>query len=115
MFFSYSYSEIYYLSNQDNHITSFDFNPSGELVVTIDFDGKCLLADVNTDSYIYHLDMDGGLNRKIDLETSSISLIVFFFLLINFIISISLNLIPETPIILNAVDGVPILVNPYYS
>ena len=47
-----------------------------------DFDGKCLIADVNTDSYIYHvqLDMLGGYNCKLDLEIWSLSLWLFLFL-----------------------------------
>lgn len=92
MIFKFLYSEIYYLLYQDNHITSFDFNPSGELVATIDFYGQLLVADVNTDSYIYHLDIEGGHTCKLDLEICSLSFFLSnylfpFLLLINFIFS----------------------------
>lgn len=35
-------------SHQGNRIPSFDFNPSGEAMAAIDFDGECLVSDVNT-------------------------------------------------------------------
>ena len=41
----------------DNYITSLDFNPSGELIATTDLVNKCLIADVNTASHIYRLNM----------------------------------------------------------
>mgnify|MGYP000996597768 CR=1 FL=1 len=49
-----------HLFYEDNHIKSFDFNPSGELVATIDSSGNCLVADVNTDVYSCHMDMGMG-------------------------------------------------------
>lgn len=42
----------------ENCITSFDFNPSGETLATIDDRGVCLISDLNTDKYIFHLNMD---------------------------------------------------------
>mgnify|MGYP000913279474 FL=1 len=42
----------------DNHITSLDFSPNGETVATIDYYGTCLISDVNTDSYRFHLNME---------------------------------------------------------
>ena len=75
-------------SYQENSISSLDFNRSGEFVATIDCFGKCLVADVNTDSYYYHLDLEGG-NGKLDLKScshfSSITIWIFSFL-INFLI-----------------------------
>ena len=43
---------------QDNFIAGFDFNPNGEIAVTIDCYGVCLISDVNTDDYRFHLDME---------------------------------------------------------
>mgnify|MGYP003878846771 CR=1 FL=1 len=45
---------------QDNYITSIDFNPNGETVATFDKYGKCLIADLNTDSYHSHMDLKSG-------------------------------------------------------
>ena len=41
----------------DNSITSIDFSPSGETTATIDKYGICLISDVNTSSYKFHLVM----------------------------------------------------------
>ena len=41
-----------------NYITSLDFSPNGETVATIDKDGVCLVSDMNTDSYRFHLNME---------------------------------------------------------
>ena len=81
-----------------------------------DFDGKCLIADVNTDSYIYHvqLDMLGGYNCKLDLEIWSLSLWLFLFLQWCFFL-FTIYYIFKTVIILDNVDGAQILMNPYYS
>ena len=56
-----------YFSNK-SYITSLDFNPSGELVAMTDNCNKCLIVDVNTDSYIYHLNMFRGYECKLGLE-----------------------------------------------
>ena len=45
---------------QYNYIISLDFNPSGELIAINDSCDKCLIVDVNTGSYVYHLDTVGG-------------------------------------------------------
>ena len=42
----------------DSHITSLDFSPNGETVATIDDHGVCLISDLNTDSYHFHLNME---------------------------------------------------------
>ena len=42
----------------ENYMTSLDFNPTGETVATIDLCGVCLLSDVATDSYRFHLNME---------------------------------------------------------
>ena len=44
--------------NLDNVITGLDFSPNGELAATIDRYGVCLISDVNTDSYHFHLNME---------------------------------------------------------
>ena len=44
--------------NLGNVITGLDFSPNGELAATIDCYGVCLISDVNTDSYHFHLNME---------------------------------------------------------
>ena len=46
-----------------NHISDFDFNPAGETVATIDSDGICLISDINTDDYAFHIDL-GNVYRR---------------------------------------------------
>ena len=41
----------------DNQITSLDFNPSGEIVATLDRFGNFLLSDLDTLNYNFHLDL----------------------------------------------------------
>ncbi len=41
----------------DNYITSFDFNPTGDSIASIDKYGMCLLSDVNTNNYTFHLEV----------------------------------------------------------
>ena len=40
-----------------NVITALDFNPNGEIVATIDMYGVCLISDMNTDSYRFHVNI----------------------------------------------------------
>ena len=47
-----------------NYITGLDFNPNGEIVATIDSSGVCLISDVNTDSYRFHLYLNMDKNGK---------------------------------------------------
>ena len=42
----------------DNNIAGLDFNPNGVIAATIDIYGVCLISDVNTDSYRFHLNME---------------------------------------------------------
>ena len=42
----------------DNYITGLDFNPNGEIAATIDKHGVCLISDLNTDSYRFHVNME---------------------------------------------------------
>ena len=35
-------------------ITGLDFNPTGEYVATIDWEGVCLISDVTTVNYSFH-------------------------------------------------------------
>lgn len=38
-----------------NTVTGFDFDPTGEIAATIDSNGVCLISNVNTDNYNFHL------------------------------------------------------------
>ena len=40
-----------------NVITGLDFSPNGEIAATMDKYGVCLISDVNTDSYRFHMEM----------------------------------------------------------
>ncbi len=40
----------------DNYMTGFDFNPAGESIATIDRYGVCLISDVNTNNYGFHIE-----------------------------------------------------------
>ena len=42
----------------ENVIAGLDFSPNGETVTTIDKYGVCLISDVNTDNYHFHLNME---------------------------------------------------------
>ena len=42
----------------ENRIASLDFNPNGETVATMDLHGTCLLSDMNTSNYSFHLNME---------------------------------------------------------
>ena len=50
---------MFLFSHQDNYITSFDFNPSGETVATFDRQGVCVVSDVSTGNCNYQVDMGG--------------------------------------------------------
>ncbi len=39
----------------ENIITGFDFDPAGESIATIDRYGVCLISAVNTNNYVFHL------------------------------------------------------------
>ena len=41
-------------------ITGLDFNPTGEYVATIDSQGVCVVSDVNTNDYSFHLKFPSG-------------------------------------------------------
>lgn len=51
-----------------DYIASLDFDPNGEMVATIDNYGVCLLSDVTTNNYSFHLktqdNFQGLLNRS---------------------------------------------------
>lgn len=51
---------------EGNQMSGLDFNPTGELVATMDIHGTCLVADINIDSYRSHLDAgrQSGKNRS---------------------------------------------------
>ena len=44
------------LSHIDNYICGLDFNPLGTSVASIDDNGVCLISDMITNDYIYHID-----------------------------------------------------------
>ena len=44
----------------DNVICGFDFNPLGILTASIDAFGVCLISDINTNDYSFHLQMGSG-------------------------------------------------------
>ena len=69
------------ISYLDNTITGLDFNSLGTLVAAIDKWGVCLISDVNTNDYSFHLQMGSGFsNLSKHLE--------WFFFLSLFIIGI---------------------------
>ncbi len=39
----------------DNVVTGFDLNPAGDSIATIDKYGVCLISDLNTNNYVFHL------------------------------------------------------------
>ena len=41
----------------ENRITGLEINPNGETVATIDCFGICLISDIDTNKYSYHMDM----------------------------------------------------------
>ena len=49
----------------DNAICGLDFNPLGTLMATIDEEGVCLISDVNTNDYSYHIKTDANPNRNL--------------------------------------------------
>ena len=48
----------------DNEITGFDFNPLGILAASIDQYGVCLISDIETNDYKFHI--------KISSESSNL-------------------------------------------
>lgn len=46
----------------ENHITTLDFDPNGEVIATIDSFGVCLLSDITTNEYKFHLKVH--MNKK---------------------------------------------------
>ncbi len=38
-----------------NFVTDLDFNPAGESIATINMFGMCLISDVDTNNYVFHL------------------------------------------------------------
>ena len=52
------YWPILILVRRDNFIAGLDFDPNGEIAATIDCYGECLISNMNTDSYCFHLNME---------------------------------------------------------
>ncbi len=44
--------------NLGNFVASFDFNPAGESIATIDAYGVCLISDVNTNNYGFQFEFN---------------------------------------------------------
>ena len=64
-------------------ITGTDFNPNGDLVATIDRHGTCLISDLNTDGYRFHLNMEmtdkGGKQDYLIFIIFSIAILFFVY------------------------------------
>ncbi len=43
----------------EHFVAGFDFNPAGDSIATIDASGVCLISDVNTNNYGFHLKVAG--------------------------------------------------------
>ena len=54
----FQFSSLLTYSHLDNVITSLDFNPTGETAATLDYFGRCLISNVNTNKCSFHLDMN---------------------------------------------------------
>lgn len=44
--------------DQNNCVAGFDFNQNGEIAATVDMLGVCLVSDMNTDSYCFHMNLE---------------------------------------------------------
>lgn len=66
-----------YLPNsyRENYVTGLEFNPTGEIVSTIDHYGVCLISDTNTNNHNFHLDLKEDGNRDFKYM---LSVLVFF-------------------------------------
>ena len=49
--------QFYWELPSENRITGLEINPNGETVATIDCFGICLISDIDTNKYSYHMDM----------------------------------------------------------
>lgn len=47
--------DLTHLSLFVDSITSLDFNPEGDLIATVDWDGVLLLSEINTNKFLFHL------------------------------------------------------------
>ena len=50
----------------DNAISGLDFNPLGTLTASIDKYGVCLISDINTNDYSFHLQMGSSFGNLIN-------------------------------------------------
>lgn len=71
-----------------NWIAGLDFNPSGERVATIDCYGVCLLSDVDTNNYGFHLGIGSrGGNSDIPKYSSSSNNYYHFYLITDLMVN----------------------------
>ena len=67
-----SLSEILFFNiySIENFIAGFEFDPTGEVMATIDRYGVCLISDVNTNicNYDLHLNMDIKMDMRMENE-----------------------------------------------
>ena len=61
----------------DNAISGLDFNPLGTMTASIDFSGVCLISDINTNDYSFHLQMSSGFSNLINIFLLYITEICF--------------------------------------
>ena len=59
------------ISYLDNAITSLDFSPLGTLTASFDTYGVCLISDINTNEYGFHLQMD-SINSNLSIHHFSL-------------------------------------------
>ena len=53
-----------------NAISGLDFNPLGTMAASIDFTGVCLISDINTNDYSFHLQIGSLLSNLINYLSS---------------------------------------------
>ena len=58
----------------ENYVTGLDFNPTGDIAATIDHYGTCMISDLTTDTYLFHLNMDkrGNDNHSVSFQLDSL-------------------------------------------
>ncbi len=73
-----------------NSIAGLDFNPAGESIATIDSIGVCLISDVSTDKYVFHLEIgDKPGNTEFQKHSSQLQFSIVFAFLTTLMITIA--------------------------
>ncbi len=73
----------------DNYITGFDFNPAGDSIATIDSYGVCLISDLNTNNYGFHIEFKKRGDSYFQKYSPLILLIIIFTFLTNLTIELA--------------------------